>query len=228
MEWIALIGMTPFTLLHILGVAFGLGIATGMDFLLVRNVFRHAVLTETHVNSLTVLSKFVSIALIMLWISGIGFLLHYAVVTPEKLTNPKIWSKLSIVAILTLNGMVIHYAVLPKLRGCVGKSLLAALPYKILALFFVTGAVSFVSWYFPFFYGTLPVLNFAFSFYEFSAAYLAVLSVAVLAGLSILGYLYSGLMAAGQLQKPVRINNYALQSEKGVIPVSFGQQVQVR
>lgn len=191
MEFLAQLNMTPMTLVHILGVAFGLGIATGMDFLLARIVFKNSVLTKTHYQSLELLSKFVSTALIMLWISGVGFLAYYYFFSPEKLSNPKIWSKLVIVTALTANGFVIHHIVLPKLKRCIGQTVIAALPYKTLALFFITGAISVVSWYIPFFYGTLPQLNFAFSFVEFSLAYATVLSTAILTGLAILGFLHA-------------------------------------
>lgn len=217
MELMTQIGMTPFTLLHILGVAFGLGIATGMDFLLARHIFSQSKLTESHVNTVITLSHFVTVALVMLWVSGLGFLLYYEMVSPEKLENPKIWSKLSIVMVLTFNGIVIHHVVLPKLKGCIDQNLLVALPYKTLALFFATGAISFVSWYFPFFYGTLPALNFAFSFQEFSVAYVVVLMAAVMISLSILGFLY----AKSVMLKPKSTLNKRQFIQQNLIPVDF-------
>lgn len=216
------IGMTPYTLLHILGVALGLGIATGMDFLLMRNVLRNSVLTETHLQSMVLLSRFVSAALVMLWLSGVGFLLCYSVSTPEKLLNPKIWSKLSIVFILTVNGFAIHHYILPTLRQCVGKTLLAALPYKTLAFFFMSGAISFVSWYFPFLYGTLPALNFAFSFMEFSVAYAMVIAGAVSAGLILLGFLYAN-MASKRLERAAALVEKMV-NHRRVIPVPLRQR----
>lgn len=185
----------PYNLIHILGVAFGLGVATGMDFLLMRNILKRSLLSSTHVDSIVLLSMFVSAALIMLWLSGIGFLYCYYTLAPEKLQNPKIWSKLSIVLILTINGFVIHHLILPKLRQCIGNTVLEALPYRTLSLFFAAGALSFISWYFPFLYGTLPGLNFTFSFVEFSMAYTVSTVVTVSIALSVLGALYANMVS---------------------------------
>ena len=50
------------------------------------------------------ISRFVALGLLMLWISGFGFLLLYLATEPEKVLNPKIWAKTVIVGILTVNG----------------------------------------------------------------------------------------------------------------------------
>ena len=55
---------------------------------------------------------FVIIGLALLWLTGIGFLVHYAVFAPEKLANPKIYAKLALVTVLTANGALLHHSVL--------------------------------------------------------------------------------------------------------------------
>ena len=182
--------MSSFTLLHILGVAFGLGIATGMDLLLVKNIITKRTLTESRYNVLEQLSKIVTWGLILLWISGIGFLWTYQQVSPEKLLNPKIWSKLMIVTILTVNGIFIHHFLLPKLKRCINKRVDQVCSYKEMAVIFSSGAISMVSWYIPFIYGTVPQLNFAFSFTVFTTIYLSILAMAVICALGLLKFLF--------------------------------------
>ena len=182
--------MSSFTLLHILGVAFGLGIATGMDLLLAKHIITKRTLTESRYNVLEQLSRIVTWGLILLWISGIGFLLTYQQVSPEKLLNPKIWSKLMIVTILTINGVFIHYYLLPKLKRCINKRVDLVCSYREMAMIFSSGAISMVSWYIPFIYGTVPQLNFAFSFTVFTTIYLAILVMAVSCALGLLKFLY--------------------------------------
>jgi hypothetical protein len=112
----------------------------------------------------------------MLWLSGIGFLLLYQAAEPEKVLNPKIWAKMIIVAILTINGIAIHRLVLPFLRQQVGKYLLADVePHKRAALI-GCGVVSVVSWVMPVVLGAAPQLNFAVPCAAILAAYILVLA----------------------------------------------------
>ena len=182
--------MSSFTLLHILGVAFGLGIATGMDLLLAKHIITKRTLTESRYNVLEQLSRIVTWGLILLWISGIGFLWKYQQISPEKLLNPKIWSKLMIVSILTINGIFIHHYLLPKLKRCIGTRVDHVCDDKEMAMIFSSGAISMVSWYIPFIYGTVPQLNFAFSFTVFTTIYLSILAIAVCCALGLLKYLF--------------------------------------
>ena len=182
--------MSSFTLLHILGVAFGLGIATGMDLLLAKHIITKRTLTESRYNVLEQLSRIVTWGLILLWISGIGFLWKYQQVSPEKLLNPKIWSKLMIVSILTINGIFIHHYLLPKLKRCIGTRVDYVCNNREMAMIFSSGAISMVSWYIPFIYGTVPALNFAFSFTVFTTIYLFILIGAVTCALGLYKFLF--------------------------------------
>ena len=182
--------MTSFTLPHILGVAFGLGIATGMDLFLAKNILTKRTFRESQYKILLQLSSIVAFGLLLLWFSGLGFLWSYQQTSPEKLLNPKIWSKVMIVTILTINGVLIHFYMLPKLKKCIGKRVDLECGYKELTIMFTSGAISMVSWYLPFIYGTVPQLNFAYSFTAFTLAYLTILTVAIVGALTVLGLIY--------------------------------------
>ena len=204
--------MSSFTLLHILGVAFGLGIATGMDLLLAKNILTKRTLTESRYNVLDQLSRIVAWGLVLLWLSGIGFLLTYQQVSPEKLLNPKIWSKLMIVTILTVNGIFIHHYLLPKLKRCINKRVDLVCSYKEMAMIFSSGAISMVSWYIPFIYGTVPQLNFAFSFAVFTTIYLSILVLAVTCALGVLKFL-TQYEAGSSLREVLAPNNQKTEGE---------------
>lgn len=78
--------------LHLLGLVLGLGAATMLDLIIVRFVGSRTV-THEYWSVISLLSKAVTGGLVLLWISGIGFLTHYAFFNPTLLTNPKIWGK---------------------------------------------------------------------------------------------------------------------------------------
>ncbi|KUM25923.1 hypothetical protein AU467_24070 [Mesorhizobium loti] len=151
-----------------------------LDLILCRH--RRAAVTAELVGNVEWISRFVAGGLTMLWISGIGFLLLYQATEPEKVQNPKIWAKIIIVAILTLNGLAIHRLVLPFLRERIGSPLLSGIqPAKKTALI-ACGAISGVSWTIPVVLGAAPQLNFVVPCSVILAAYLLVLAQAFLIG----------------------------------------------
>ena len=105
-------------------------------------------------------SNIVSVGLIILWTTGVGFLVHYYEFDLTKLSNQKVWAKIAIVAVLSLNGAFIHRTVLPLMRNRVGRNLFHGLTPGQRSLLLVSGAVSVTSWYVPLLLGTFPQLNF--------------------------------------------------------------------
>lgn len=169
---------TALRLVHFAGLVLGLGGAVFLDLMLSR--YRKAAVTTELAGNVEWVSRFVALGLALLWLSGIGFLALYRFVEPDKLMNPKIWAKVTIVAILTLNGIAIHRLVLPFVRQQIGQPLLSGLnPGKRLALV-GCGAVSIVSWTVPVVLGAAPQLNFVVPCAAILAAYALVLSQAFL------------------------------------------------
>ena len=150
------------TTLHLLGLVFGLGAASMLDLIILRFLIKNRVSGE-HWNIIELLSKSVSAGLVTLWVSGIGFSIHYAVFDPNNLANPKIWAKVSIVAILTANGVFIHRIVLPQIRARIGRHLFQGMSRSRMRLLLVLGTISGTSWYVPLFLGAIPLFNFALS-----------------------------------------------------------------
>ena len=180
----------PLTIMHLLGFSFGLGLATIVDVMLIRSLLRNQVVTESQYKMIHQLSIYVLIGLGVLWISGAGFLLTYKFYSPEKLCNPKVWAKLTIVLILSINGFFIHRHLLPKLKLFIGHQLMDSQSYKQLCVFCASGVLSIVSWYIPFIFGVASQLNYRFGYFMLLFVYFCVLAFAIVTALSILGYLY--------------------------------------
>jgi hypothetical protein len=145
---------------HLFGLTLGLGGATILDIILLRLAVQGTPVQHTHAKIVALISKLVTWALVILWLSGIGFLLQYWQSNPELLGNPKLYAKISIVAILTANGVVLHAHVLPIVYQNVGRPLFDNLRLTTQWLMIACGTLSVISWYTPFFLGVARELNF--------------------------------------------------------------------
>lgn len=150
---------TALRVIHFGGLVLGLGAATLLDLIIARFILLRGISSE-HVYVVDFSSKVVTIGLGLLWVSGIGFLVHYGFFEPAKLQNPKVWAKIAIVAVLSVNGLLVHYFVLPRIRNQVGKRLLDGLSPSDVSLVLLTGTVSVISWYVPLLLGAVPQLNY--------------------------------------------------------------------
>lgn len=168
---------TGLRVVHLCGLVLGVGSATLLDLIIARFILMRGISHE-HVYVVDFSSKIVTIGLSLLWISGIGFLIHYGVFEPAKLQNPKIWAKIAIVVVLSINGLLVHYFVLPRIRNQVGKRLLEGLSPFDCSLVLLAGTVSAISWYVPLILGAIPQLNYVVSAEAILGSY-ALLVIAV-------------------------------------------------
>lgn len=81
---------TALRLIHSGGLVLGVGAATLLDLIIARFVLMRDISKE-HVHVIEFSSKVVTVGLGLLWISGIGFLIHYGFFESVKLQNPKMW-----------------------------------------------------------------------------------------------------------------------------------------
>ncbi|WP_264210211.1 hypothetical protein [Leisingera thetidis] len=151
---------TVLRFLHFIGLAAGLGGATLLDLLLLR-FFVPGQASAERVAGFEFAARVVDAGLKLLWLTGFGFLLLYALQDPLQLQNPKVHAKLLVVAVLTLNGAFIHMVILPHLRRQAGRPLFQGMGRMQRALFAASGAVSAVSWYTPVALGVFSQLNHA-------------------------------------------------------------------
>lgn len=144
--------------IHLLGMCFGLGGATMLDLWILRWMRRGSLPVEIG-RIFHFISDAVTAGLCLLWLSGLGFLALYAMESPEKLENPKLWAKVIVVIVLTINGIIIHAFVLPAALRDLSRPLLFGVSRSRAALFLASGAVSGVSWYTAFAFGIFRELN---------------------------------------------------------------------
>jgi hypothetical protein len=111
----------------------------------------------------------VGISLIALWISGIAIIaLDASSAGMQYFMNPKLQAKISIVVLLTLNGMVLHNSILPALQKT-GSLLKLSANMRHLAIF--SGALSGVSWFYAALLGVGRPLAWKYSLVELTVAY---------------------------------------------------------
>jgi hypothetical protein len=151
---------TTLRFVHFIGLALGLGAATLLDLMLLRFFVREPI---SHQNWKLVhfSANIVNVGLMLLWASGIGFIVHYALFDPAKLMNQKIWAKLAIVFVLTMNGLFIHAVILPRIKAQLGRTLFDGMSQFQKSVFLISGGISVTSWYVPVVLGAFPQLNFA-------------------------------------------------------------------
>ncbi|MFH6783927.1 MULTISPECIES: hypothetical protein [Methylobacterium] len=150
--------LTLLVAVHLVGLSFGLGGATMLDFWILRWM-RWGSLPGEIARMFLFVGKVVSVGLGLLWLSGLGFLAVYAVESPEKFDNPKLWAKIAVVLALTVNGLLIHAVVLPGVLRDLSRPMLDGVSGRRTAIFLVSGAVSGVSWYAAFALGLMRELN---------------------------------------------------------------------
>ncbi len=162
--------LTIIKVIHLCGLVLGFGGAVLADFtIFTRGVIRPV--SQYTVYQTRLLSRIVSFGLIVLWVSGIGLIWINLQVHPEYLTNQKLWAKIAIVGILTLNGVLIHKNIMPILERSIGYRLFDEIPRRYLAALTLLGSVSIVSWTVPFVLGKATELNYVTPFWVIMSAY---------------------------------------------------------
>lgn len=179
---------TVLVLGHLAGLVLGLGGVVVLDLYLLR-FLRGKVVTPEDRDLVHLVSRLVSLGLVLLWASGAGFLAHQSAVSPHLLADPKVHAKLAIVALLTANGVVLHARVLPLFARNLGRGLFAGVPFAGRAATLTCGAVSATGWYAAFALGAVRELNFAASIWVFLGAYAAALGLVVAAALGMAAWL---------------------------------------
>lgn len=145
---------------HLVGLVLGLGATLYLDggcFLSIARKSWDGYRSFMSSALFEIATRFVMVGLGILWITGCGFLIHYAIFDPGKLANPKLYAKLACVTMLTVNGYFLHYVVLRRVAGMSDCSQLLTTRIGPLCLF--SGAVSSASWIGAFLLGALPILN---------------------------------------------------------------------
>jgi|GEM_PF-5986663 len=151
--------LTVVKMVHLIGLVMGFGGAVLLDL----TIFKHGVLrpiSKYTIHQAEMLSKVVSWGLTSLWCSGVALIVINLMDKPEYLTNQKLWAKIIIVVLLTLNGIFIHNRVLPYLKNQLGHRLFDNIESSDAVVLTFAGSISFVSWTTPFILGKASELNY--------------------------------------------------------------------
>jgi hypothetical protein len=137
--------MILFKMLLVYGHLLAAGIAIGVLFMqdLSLAKWRGRAMSQEAIADLRTNSTIVTLALALLWITGIVIVgIGYAE-NAAYILNEKLWVKVVVVCALTLNGLFLHYYSFPRLASPEG---FLATRWIEQFLVMVTGAVSLVSW----------------------------------------------------------------------------------
>lgn len=169
----------PYTLtVHLLGVVLGLGGALILD-MMIFHFLRNFRISTREAIIMHLLSQMIVLGLIFLIISGIALMftdLH------GYLENPRFLMKMTAVAIVTLNGVVLNLYVAPKMELISLHEEDRQSNQTLVNVSFIVGAVSAVSWFSVFFLAMIEILE-TFSYFTLLVAYLLLLAIAISAGL---------------------------------------------
>ena len=170
--------------LHLIACCVAIGLVLTSDIAMVTQLFKGDAEKKQEAAHLNSLKTTVSLALAALWVTGIaviwldvsvkGFAYYFS--------NPKLQAKLTIVALLTLNGFVLHSAVMPAMEKA-GWLLQMPFNQRMLAIF--AGAVSAVSWFYAAMLGVGRPLAWKYSLVQLLAAYPALIASGFVAMVSL-------------------------------------------
>lgn len=149
---------TVLVLGHVLALALGLGSALLADWIVIRKL-AFGTVSQQAAGQLIDLSHAVSAGLVLIWITGALLVADNALAAPASIMNQKLWAKLAVVTVLTLNAVLLHRIVMPMVRRRVGQPLFeAAFDWRPMASTLL-GAVSAVSWMCAAYLGIARELN---------------------------------------------------------------------
>jgi hypothetical protein len=134
---------TILLVLHVFGAVIGAGGAFVSDGMFMTSI-RDGRMSRTELRFLLLGSRYVWAGLFLLILSGIGM---FALAPAAYLASGKFLAKMTIVAVLTINGILFHRLHIPVLRGALDEPLQSSAVFMRRAPFiFISGAVSMVSW----------------------------------------------------------------------------------
>jgi len=141
---------------HLLAACVAVGVLLIQDMALAKTKGRS--LSNGIIKELARSASVMFVALIVLWVSGLSLVLVGYLDNPQQyLMNEKLWAKFTVVSILTLNGIALHYFSFPRVTCTQG---LLGLPSPEQILVVLTGAISSVSWLFSCYLGIARPWNY--------------------------------------------------------------------
>ncbi|MFZ6046569.1 hypothetical protein ACFW0H_10625 [Pseudomonas sp. CR3202] len=154
---------------HLIACCVAIGLVLTSDYAMIKQMITGQDDSHSDKTHLDTLKKTVLLALAALWVTGIGIiLLDYSVKGAVYFLNPKLQAKILVVALLTVNGFLLHSAVLPAIKKA-GTLVKMETNARTLAVF--SGVVSGVSWFYGAMLGIARPLSWKYSLGEIMFAY---------------------------------------------------------
>ncbi|ACE84938.1 DUF2214 family protein [Cellvibrio japonicus] len=173
---------------HLLAACVAVGILLMQDLALAKT--RGKPLSHQGIKELTRAAEIISLSLIVLWISGLALVLIGYIENPQEyLLNQKLWAKFTVVAVLTLNGVVLHHFSFPRVvsnRGILGLGNIE----KVLVV--LSGAISTISWLFACYLGIARPWNHTVEYSFVMFVYLGLLGPACILACTLIHSLSTG------------------------------------
>ena len=167
---------------HLLSACLAIGVLLLQDIALAKTQGKP--LSSFAIEELFKTAKITFIALALLWVSGVLLVLIGYLDNPEKyLLNQKLWAKFSVVMILTINGIFLHYYAFPKVVSPLG---VTGLKTSEQFLVLLSGSISSVSWLFACYLGIARPWNNTVDYSFVMYIYLFLIVVAFIIGSEIL------------------------------------------
>jgi uncharacterized membrane protein len=156
-------------IIHLLGLVMGFGGA----MLASLAVLKRAVLkplSHEAIRQIRGFGRYIWAGIALLWISGAGLAILNIALDDAYASNPKLWTKLALISILTVNGAFIQRFALRKMEKSLGRRLLFDGPTKEAALMSFIGSLSFASWWMAFVVGAAAGIDRGIPVWKFAAA----------------------------------------------------------
>lgn len=166
---------TFWVIVHLLGVVLGAGGAFLTDMMYLTSI-NDKVITKSELRFVKLGSRFVWMGLLVIIISGI-FIFFTNI--DAYMQSSKFISKMTIVLILLINGLVFHFIHLPVLGRNLGVYLPNSLDFKHRSFgLYLSGAISVISWVVVLVLGSLKQVPY--SFFQIFSFYLVLILIASL------------------------------------------------
>lgn len=180
---------------HLIAACVAVGILLMQDLVLAKTGGKP--LSEIAVKELQQAAKIISLALGVLWASGLTLVLIGYIDNPQEyLMNQKLWAKFTVVAVLTVNGVVLHHFSFPRVVSSGGILGLGKIE-KVLVM--LTGCISTTSWLFACYLGIARAWNYTVEYSFVMFVYLGLVGAACIAGCAMISN--RGILGLGNKEK---------------------------
>ena len=158
---------------HLLSLAAAIGSVLIAEYLI---FFRHRQFSRDSYDTIIFASRTATVALLLLWLTGIGLVSAGYLGDPMYIANQKIWAKVSIVLLMSINGVYIHRWLLPRFADVARGGLLIRTATES-ARMRLAFASSLAGWLITAFYGAAKFLNEGYNYGELYGLYLTAVAM---------------------------------------------------